>query len=120
MSASRSKTIDYLEIPSRDIRASQEFFTEMLGWTFTDHGSDYSAFEDGRISGGFYKSERISLSSEGGCLPIIYTPQLEDSRADAIRLGATITRDIFSFPGGRRFQFTEPGGSEFAIWSDAT
>ena len=33
-------------------------------------------------------------------------------------LGGTISRDIFSFPGGRRFHFTDPNGNEFAIWSD--
>lgn len=29
-----------------------------------------------------------------------------------------ITKPIFSFPGGRRFHFTEPSGNEFAVWSD--
>ena len=24
----------------------------------------------------------------------------------------------FSFPGGRRFHFTDPGGTELAVWSD--
>ncbi|TCK18554.1 hypothetical protein DFR30_1832 [Thiogranum longum] len=34
------------------------------------------------------------------------------------------TKDFFkqvfgwSFPGGRRFHFTEPSGNEFAVWSD--
>ena len=25
---------------------------------------------------------------------------------------------IFSFPGGRRFDFADPSGSEVAVWSD--
>jgi N-acetylglutamate synthase-like GNAT family acetyltransferase len=24
----------------------------------------------------------------------------------------------FSFPGGRRFHFSDPNGNEFAVWSD--
>jgi predicted enzyme related to lactoylglutathione lyase len=32
--------------------------------------------------------------------------------------GGTIIKQIYSFPGGRRFHFTEPGGNEFAAWSD--
>ncbi|MCL6270310.1 hypothetical protein M3P05_10300 [Sansalvadorimonas sp. 2012CJ34-2] len=32
--------------------------------------------------------------------------------------GGEIVRVIFSFPGGRRFHFTEPSGNEFAVWSD--
>jgi predicted enzyme related to lactoylglutathione lyase len=33
--------------------------------------------------------------------------------------GGKITRDIFSFPGGQRFHFKEPGGNELAVWSDS-
>jgi predicted enzyme related to lactoylglutathione lyase len=32
--------------------------------------------------------------------------------------GGTIVKEIFSFPGGRRFHFTDPSGNELAIWSD--
>jgi predicted enzyme related to lactoylglutathione lyase len=31
--------------------------------------------------------------------------------------GGTISQAIFSFPGGRRFHFTEPSGNELAVWS---
>ena len=30
----------------------------------------------------------------------------------------TISQEIFSFPGGRRFHFIDPVGTEFAIWSE--
>ena len=33
--------------------------------------------------------------------------------------GASIVKPVFSFPGGRRFQFAEPTGNEFAVWSDS-
>ncbi len=118
MGKSIPRTIDYLEVPSTDVVQSRAFFTALLGWAFTDYGPEYTSFEDGRIAGGFFKSEVVSLTSLGGSLPVIYAEALEQAKADAIRLGAKITRDIFNFPGGRRFQFTEPGGSEFAIWSD--
>ncbi|WP_370590844.1 VOC family protein, partial [Pseudomonas reactans] len=32
-------------------------------------------------------------------------------------LGAVITRETFSFPGGRRFHFTDPDGYELAVWN---
>jgi predicted enzyme related to lactoylglutathione lyase len=35
-----------------------------------------------------------------------------------IALGATISQDIFDFPGGRRFHFIDPLGTEFAIWAE--
>lgn len=27
-------------------------------------------------------------------------------------------RPAFSFPGGRRFHFTDPSGNELAVWTD--
>ena len=118
MATSIPRTIDYVEIPSRDVAISRAFFTQLVGWTFTDYGPEYTSFEDSRITGGFYKSDKISRFEAGGALVVIYTETLEQANADVILLGASITRDIFSFPGGRRFQFTEPGGSEFSICSD--
>ena len=35
-----------------------------------------------------------------------------------LEAGGTIARPIFSFPGGRRFHFTDPNGHELAVWSD--
>ena len=32
-------------------------------------------------------------------------------------LGASISQDIFEFPGGRRFHFVDPLGNEYAIWA---
>ena len=40
---------------------------------------------------------------------------LEKAVKDA---GGTIVKEIFSFPGGRRFQFTDPSGNELAVWSE--
>ncbi|HEX7718467.1 MAG TPA: hypothetical protein VF389_01575 [Woeseiaceae bacterium] len=33
-------------------------------------------------------------------------------------LGGTICKEIFTFPGGRRFHFLDPNGNEFAVWSE--
>lgn len=118
MPTPRPDTVDYVEIPSRDVGKSRIFFTALFGLKFTEYGPDYVTFEDGRLSGGFYASDKVSSVASGAAIIIFYAERLEAYRDRAISLGATITRDIFSFPGGRRFHFTEPGGSEFAIWSD--
>ncbi len=111
-------TVDYVETPSRDLPKTKAFFTALFGWQFTEYGPDYLDYSDGRTTGGFYRSEKVSSYEGGATIAVIYTEHLETLRDRAKELGATITRDIFSFPGGRRFHFTEPGGSEFAIWSD--
>ena len=33
--------------------------------------------------------------------------------------GGKIVKPIFSFPGGRRFHFSDPSGNELAVWSEA-
>ncbi len=95
-------TVDYVETPSRDLPQTKAFFTALLGWRFTEYGPDYLAFEDGRLNGGFYRSDKVSSTAAGSSLIVIYTERLEELRDRAKALGATITRDIFSFPGGRR------------------
>lgn len=111
-------TVDYVETPSRDLPKTKTFFTALLGWHFTEYGPEYLDYTDGRTTGGFYRSDKVSSYATGSTIAVIYTEHLEELRDRAKELGATITRDIFSFPGGRRFHFTEPGGSEFALWSD--
>jgi predicted enzyme related to lactoylglutathione lyase len=32
--------------------------------------------------------------------------------------GGVIVKEIFSFPGGRRFHFTDCNGNELAVWGD--
>ena len=47
-----------------------------------------------------------------------FSEDLERDRDRVVELGATISQDIFSFPGGRRFHFVDPVGTEYAIWSE--
>jgi len=111
-------SIDYLEFPSRNLPTTRAFFTALMGWAYEDYGPDYLAFDDGRMKGGFFRSDAISSVAEGAPLVVFYHSNLEEQQRRVTELGATVTRAIFSFPGGRRFHFAEPGGSEFAIWSE--
>jgi hypothetical protein len=110
--------INYVEFPSKDIPATKTFFEEAFGWSFVDYGPEYTAFSNEGVDGGFFKSEQQSLTSNGAALIIFYSDDLESTQAKVENSGGTIIRPIFSFPGGRRFHFTEPSGNEFAAWSD--
>jgi uncharacterized protein len=112
--------IDYIEFQAADLSATRNFFAQLFGWKFTDYGPDYTSFHDGRIAGGFSRAENRSTIKFGGVLVVFYHPRLEEARQRVIDLGGRITADIFSFPGGRRFHFTEPSGNECAIWSEET
>lgn len=110
--------IDYLELPARDLDAVQVFYEMAFGWLFTDYGPEYRAFSDGKIDGGFYKSETQSSTENGAALIIIYTTNLEQTRESVITSGGSVIKEIFSFPGGRRFHFVDPNRNELAVWSD--
>jgi uncharacterized protein len=110
--------LNYVEFPAKDIPATKDFFKRAFGWTFEDFGPDYSAFSDQGLDGGFYKSELSSSTGNGAGLVIFYSQNLEETQAKVETAGGVIILPIFDFPGGRRFQFTEPSGNEFAVWSD--
>lgn len=109
--------INYLEYPSTDLVATKAFFEAAFCWTFIDYGDEYSSFDNQGLEGGFFKSEKVSLSQNGAALTVFYSADIESTQAKVKRYGATIIQDIFDFPGGRRFHFIEPGGSEFAVWA---
>ena len=111
--------LNYAEFPSRNIAGTKNFFTKAFGWSFIDYGPDYIAFMNEGLDGGFFKSEQQSLTKNGAGLLILYSNKLEATQAKVEQAGGSITKPIFAFPGGRRFHFTEPGGNEFAVWSDA-
>lgn len=110
--------IDYLEYPARDLAATKTFFSNTFGWQFEDYGPNYTAFDNQGVMGGFYKADLFSRSDSGAALTVFYSNDLEATQAKIADNGGTIVKPIFSFPGGRRFHFTEPSGNEFAVWSD--
>ncbi len=109
--------IDYVELPAADFDAVQRFYEHVFGWTFEDFGPEYRAFSDGRLDGGFYQSAKVSSSEQGAALVIFYADDLEAVEQAVKASGGAIVKPIFSFPGGRRFQFTDPHGNELAVWS---
>lgn len=110
--------IDYIEIPAKDPAAAWTFFSAFCGWEFTDYGADYCSFTDGRMNGGFYRADCSSSVAAGGPLIVLYRGDLELACNCVCDLGGTISKEIFPFPGGRRFHFLDPNGNEFAVWSE--
>ena len=111
--------INYVEFPARDIEKAKGFFSKVFGWQFTDYGPEYSAFAaSAGLDGGFFKSDQCSSTSNGGALIVFYSKTLEQTQDKIKAAGGSIVKPIFSFPGGRRFHFTDPNGNEYAVWSD--
>lgn len=110
--------IDYIEMPAKDPRKAWTFFEGLFGWKFEDYGPDYCSFNDGRLAGGFYRANTVAAVQSGAPLVVFYRKDLGSAVKQVRALGGAITKEIFSFPGGSRFHFTDPNGNEFAIWSD--
>ena len=109
---SKDGSPDYIELPGADIPASKAFYSKVFGWTFTDYGPTYAAFDQG-IEGGF-QADRGEAPAKP--LPILFSEDLEVSLDAVVAGGGMIVRPIFAFPGGRRFHFTDPAGNELAVW----
>lgn len=111
--------INYVEFPAKGLSQTKKFFTETFGWSFEDYGPEYTAFANQGREGGFYQSDLSASTQNGSALIVLYSKELEKTRDKIEKAGGSIIKPIFSFPGGRRFHFTEPSGNEFAVWSDA-
>lgn len=106
--------LDYLEMPATGgtLDSVKSFYSAAFGWTFTDYGPTYAAYDEG-LEGGF------DAAREGGVtkpLPVLYSETLEATVAAVEEAGGSIVRPIFAFPGGRRFHFIDPAGNELAVW----
>ena len=110
--------INYVEFPAKDLAGTKAFFQSAFGWSFTDYGPEYTAFENQGLDGGFFQSDLASSTEKGAALIVFYSNQLEATLAKVEKAGGSILRPIYSFPGGRRFHFAEPSGNEFAVWSE--
>lgn len=113
MTNQRPTNIDYVEFTSPELEKTQAFFSRAFGWEYVDYGPDYRDVKGAGIGGGIERGETRPP------LIVLKADDLE-AMVDVVRAaGAQITKEIFDFPGGRRFQFKEPGGNEMAVWSDS-
>ena len=116
MAGMNHHAIDYIELSVTDMDAAKAFYASAFDWSFNDYGPGYQGIRHGDgESGGLCLVDAVAT---GGPLVILYSSQLETTRDRVSGAGGTIEKDIFSFPGGRRFEFLDPSGNRLAVWSD--
>ena len=109
--------IDYVELPSVTAHElTRAFYSKAFGWTFTDYGPDYSATTTGDVDVGLNGQRGEALAAP---LPVVRVDDVEAAFESVTKAGGVIAKPIFSFPGGRRFHFIDPAGSELAVWEAA-
>ena len=104
--------LNYVELPASDVKASRSFYEQAFGWRMTDFGPTYAATTSGDTDLGLQGDQAEGPKAP---LPVIEVGDIEAVLAAVERAGGTIVRPIFSFPGGRRFQFRDPSGNELAV-----
>lgn len=108
--------IDYVELPSATAHElTRAFYARAFGWDFASYGPTYSATTNGTTDVGLQGDPAEALAAP---LPVVRVEDLEAAFDAIIKAGGVIARPIFSFPGGRRFHFIDPSGSELAVWSE--
>jgi hypothetical protein len=103
--------LNYVELPVRDIGAAKSFYESVFGWSLTEFGPTYAATLTGDTDIGLQADASEATKAP---LPVIEVDDLEAAFEAVSRAGAEIVKPIFAFPGGRRFQFLDPGGNEMA------
>jgi hypothetical protein len=107
--------INYIEFKANDLEKIKKFYSAIFGWSFMDYGPNYVAFSNSGLQGGFEKTEEQIAN---GVLVVLYHADLEMVKRKIIESAGVISKDIYAFPGGKRFHFTDPAGNELAVWSE--
>ncbi len=107
--------INFIEFQTTDIPKMKEFYGSSFGWEFTDFGPWYCDIKNAWIAWWFAKMEEIETPT----MAVLYHENLENALKTVQENGGEIVLDIFSFPGGRRFEFLDPSGNRLAVWSKA-
>src|SRR5580698_7263921 len=102
---------NFIELPTRDLAASQVFFEQVFGMKMTGFGPTYACTLTGDVDLGLQADQNEVTKAP---LPVIEVKDLEATLAAVTASGASVTKPIFSFPGGRRFHFLDPNGNELS------
>lgn len=110
-------SIDYVELTATDLASTRAFYENAFGWQFNDYGPAYAGIRapsgDGEVGG----LDATGAAGRHGPLVLLYSDDL-DASAQAVRAaGGTVTKEPYEFPGGRRFHFTDPSGTELGVWA---
>jgi uncharacterized protein len=102
---------NFIELPAHDLAASQAFFEAVFGMKMTAFGPTYACTLTGDVDIGLQADQEEATEAP---LLVFSVKDLDATLAAVTASGAPVSKPIFSFPGGRRFHFRDPGGNELA------
>ena len=108
----RHHEIDYIEFSAPQVADSRKFYESAFGWKFTEYAPTYLGIAgESKEQGGICHGEAATT------LVVLYSKNLDATLTAVKEAGGEITKEPFAFPGGRRFHFRDPSGTELAVWS---
>ena len=117
MVAERHHAMSYIEFGVTDLQAARAFYEAAFGWKFNDYGPNYSGIKapDGVSEiGGFNPNARPSGT---GPLVLLFSNDLDATLQAVESAGGTIVERPYAFPGGCRFEFTDPSGNRLGVYA---
>jgi hypothetical protein len=108
-----SFVVDYFELPARHAGESGAFFEKAFGWSLQPYGPDYVELRGAGTLGGVNGDAKDQSKSP---LVGIRTDDIAAAEAAVTAAGGMITRKTYTYPGGKRFFFREPGGNELLVY----
>jgi uncharacterized protein len=103
--------MDYVEFYAPDLEREQAFMAAAFRWDFVEYGPDYRDIQGAGPGGG------VARAANAAPLIVLKTQDLDAALAQVRDAGGEITRAPFDFPGGRRFEFRTPGGTQMGVWT---
>ncbi|GAA4917002.1 VOC family protein [Nesterenkonia rhizosphaerae] len=119
MPVQKHHAISYVEFAVKDLAATRAFYESAFGWEFNDYGPTYSGIKSPDGEGEIGGLDAGTAPQSGGPLVLLFSEDL-DATVDAVRAaGGSITAEPYDFPGGRRFEFTDPSGNRLGVYAEA-
>lgn len=115
-SVARPGGISYLALPARDVRASADFYRDVLGWQVRgDPGSPSFADGTGHVIGHFRTD--MAAAGEMGIRPYVYVSDLDATMRAATERGASIITAPYAEGKLRIAVITDPADNVIGIWT---
>lgn len=112
--------ISYVELGVTDLPTTRSFYEAAFGWGFNDYGGAYAGIKapdgDGEVGG---LNPGSAPGTSGSPLILLFSDDLDATLAAVQAAGGTIAAEPYEYPGGRRFEFTDPSGNRLGVYAEA-
>ncbi|MGO1398913.1 MAG: VOC family protein [Brevibacterium yomogidense] len=119
MQGPQHHTLSYIEFGVTDLAATRAFYESAFGWSFNDYGPAYSGIRTPDGAGEIGGLNPGAPPSNDGPLVLLFSDDLEATVEAVKTAGGTIVSGPYEFPGGRRFEFTDPSGNRLGVFAAA-